>query len=124
MKLEKKSAASRLENLVSSLELVSARMIETSLINSQLASSQTPEMRGLFNKWLGFMSDEIERFFEGNADVNLTALSEATGLSRRSALSLLVSLDRMGKIKIRSVRGEKGNGKNSEICGCLNNMKE
>jgi len=123
MKLEKKSAVSRMENLVSSLELVSARMIETALINSQLASSQTPEMRGLFDKWLGFMSDEIARFFEGNGDVNLTDISDATGLSRRSVLSLLVFLDRAGGIEISSVRGKKGSGRNSEICDCLNNDK-
>ena len=119
MKHEKKSRKARIERLVNSLELVSARMIETAVVNSQLASSQTPEMRGLFDTWLGCMSDEIARFFEGSGDVNLTDISDATGLSRESVLSLLVALDRRGNIMIRSVAGEKGSGRNSEICDCM-----
>ena len=120
MKLGKKSRKARFERLASSLELVSARMIETAVVNSQLASSQTPEMRGLFDTWLGCMSDEVARFFEWDGDVNLADISDATGLSRESVLSLLVALDRMGKIMIRGVSGEKGNGRNSDICDCIN----
>ena len=119
MKHGKKNRKARLERLVSSLEVVSTGMIESVVVNSQLASSQTPEMRELFDTWLGCMSDEIARFFEGSGEVNLTDISDATGLSRESVLSLLVALDRRGEIMIRKVTGEKGNGKNSEICDCI-----
>jgi len=94
-------------------------MIETAVVNSQLASSQSPELRGLFDTWLGYMSDEVARFFDGSGDVNLNDISEATGLSRESVLTLLVALDRRGRIMIRSVTGGKGSGKNSDICDCL-----
>ena len=119
MKPDKESKKDRLERLVSSLELVTARMIETAVVNSQLASSQTPEMRGLFDTWLGCMSDEIARFFEGGSDVSLADISAATGLSRESVLTLLVALDRRGRIMIRGVTGGEGNGANSDICGCM-----
>ena len=119
MKPGKKTRKARLEHLVNSLELVTARMIETAVVNSQLASSQTPEMRGLFDTWVNCMSDEVARFFEGDGDVDLADISDATGLSRESALSLLVALDRRGRIKIRSVTGGEGSGANSEICGCI-----
>ena len=119
MKPGKKSRKARTERLLNSLELVSARMMETVVVNSQLASLQTPEMRKLFDTWLDCMSDEIARFFEEGGEVNLSDISNTTGLSRESALSLLVALDRRGGIMIRSVTGEKGSGKNSDICGCM-----
>ena len=119
MKPEKESKKGRLDRLVNSLELVTARMIETAVVNSQLASSQTPEMRGLFDTWLGCMSDEVARFFEGDGDVSLADISAATGLSRESVLTLLVALDRRGRIMISSVTGGEGNGINSDICGCI-----
>ena len=111
--------ASRLERLVESLELVTARMIETAVVNSQLASSQTPEMRGLFDAWLGCVSDEVAGLFDGGGDVSLDGISESTGLSRESALALLVCLDRRGKIAIRSVAGGPGDGRNRDICDCM-----
>ncbi|MCL2684430.1 MAG: hypothetical protein FWE55_04230 [Synergistaceae bacterium] len=119
MEPEKESREAGIERLIGSLELVTARMIETAVVNSQLASSQTPEMRELFDTWLSCMSEEIARFFEGGGDVNLSDISETTGLSRESVLTLLVALDRRGKITIRSVTGGEGSGRNSDICGCL-----
>ena len=119
MKPGKKSRKSRLERLAGSLELVTSRMIETAVVNSQLASSQTPEMRRLFDTWLGCISDEVARFFEKGGSVDLDDISEATGLSRESVLTLLVALDRRGGIMIRGVTGEKGSGGNSDICDCM-----
>jgi hypothetical protein len=111
--------ASRLERLVESLELVTARMIETAVVNSQLASSQTPEMRGLFDAWIACVSDEVARLFEHDGDVSLDGISELTGLSRESALALLMCLDRRGRIAITSVTGGPGDGRNRDICDCM-----
>ena len=119
MKKGKKSRKARLDRLASSLELVSARMMETAVVYSQLASSHTPQMRELFETWLACMSDEAARFFDGGGEVDLADISEATGLSRESVFSLLVALDRRGDIMIRSVAGERGSGGNSEICDCI-----
>jgi hypothetical protein len=119
MELENESAAARIEKLVGSLELVTARMIGTAVVNSQLASSQTPEMRELFDTWINYMSDEVERFFAPGQEVRLEEISNVTGLSRESVLTLLVSLDRRGRITIGAVCGEPGDGKNRDICDCM-----
>jgi hypothetical protein len=109
----------RLEMLVHSLELVTARMIESIVVNSQLASSQTPQIREMFDTWIRCMSDEVARFFDSESDVPLEKISEATGLPRESVLTLLTALDRSGKISIRKVTAGRGTGKNSDICDCL-----
>ena len=109
----------RFEKLMHSLELVTARMIETAVVNSQLASSQTPEMRRLFDAWIGCVSDEVARFFESGREAGLAEISEATGLSRESALSLITCLDKMGRITVRGVTAEPGDGKNRDICDCV-----
>ena len=116
---EKESREARFEKLVESLELVTARMIETAVVNSQLASSQTPEMRRLFDTWLECVSGEAAKFFSNGGEVDLAEISKATGLPRDSALALLVSLDRMGKITIHGLKGEAGDGKNRGVCDCL-----
>jgi hypothetical protein len=109
----------RFERLMNSLELVTARMIETAVTNSQLASSQTPEMRRLFDAWIACVSGEVERFFGSGEEVSLGEISEATGLSRESALALITCLDKTGRITVRGVRAEPGDGKNRDICGCV-----
>lgn len=109
----------RFDMLIKSLELVSARMIETITANSQLASSQTPQMREMFDTWIRCVSGEVARFFDSGGEVALEKISEATGLSRESALVLLTALDRSGKISIKKVTAEPGSGKNSDICDCL-----
>jgi hypothetical protein len=111
----------RMERLAESLELVTARMIETAVVNSQLASSMSPEIRNLFDSWIKCMSGEIKRALDGGADsgASLLEISDATGLSRESVLSLLVALDRSGDITITRVSASTGEGKNRDICGCL-----
>jgi hypothetical protein len=116
---ETESKEARFEKLLSSLELVTARMIETAVVNSQLASSQTPQMRRMFDTWIKYMSSEIARFFQEGGEVSLNTISEATGLSRESALTLLTALDRQGEIEITHVRASGADGKNRDICGCL-----
>jgi CRP-like cAMP-binding protein len=116
---ETESREARFEKLMSSLELVTARMIETAVVNSQLASSQTPQMRKMFETWIKYMSSEIARFFRDGGEVSLDAISEATGLSRESVMTLLTALDRQGEIEITHVKASIGDGKNSDICDCM-----
>jgi hypothetical protein len=116
---ETESGEARFEKLMSSLELVTARLIETAVVNSQLASSQTPQMRRMFDTWIKYMSSEIARFFRNGDEVSLDTVSEATGLSRESVLTLLTALDRQGEIEITHVRASRADGKNRDICDCL-----
>ena len=109
----------RIEKLVDSLELVSARMLEMIVTNSQLASAQTPEMRALFQKWVNLMSDELLTAADETGTVDLTILSERIGISRQTVASLLLYLDRKGDIGILEMRVTKGEGKNRDICGCM-----
>ncbi|MDR0653790.1 MAG: hypothetical protein LBG12_10880 [Synergistaceae bacterium] len=119
MEGETESGEVRFEKLVSSLELVTARMIETAVVNSQLASSQTPQMRRMFETWIKYMSSEIARFFRDGDEVSLRTISEATGLSRDSVMTLLTALDRQGEIEITHVKASLGGGKNRDICDCM-----
>ena len=119
MEGETESGEVRFEKLVSSLELVTARMIETAVVNSQLASSQTPQMRRMFETWIKYMSSEIARFFRDGDEVSLRTISEATGLPRDSVMTLLTALDRQGEIEITHVKASPGGGKNRDICDCM-----
>lgn len=107
------------EKLVESLELISARLLEAITANNQIASSQTPEMRRLFDKWLECVEEEILRIAESSAEIDIEAAAGSLGLSSSSVLSLLLSLERKGRISIPRVTTRKGDGKNKEICDCL-----
>lgn len=110
-------ARNGIENLVESLEKITARLLETTVANNQIATSHTPEIRELFDKWLEYLTKEITALAEG--DVDLDALSGSLGLSTSSTLSLLLALERRGEIKIPSLHISRGDGKNREICDCL-----
>jgi len=107
------------EKLVESLELISARLLEAITANNQIASSQTPEMRRLFDKWLECVEEEILRIAESSAEIDIEEVSDSLGLSSSSVLSLLLSLERKGRLSIPRVTTRKGDGKNKEICDCL-----
>lgn len=109
-----------IEKLVESLELITARLLDVTIANNQIASSQTPEMRKLFDKWLECLTGEILRAIdEYQGHVNVAELAKNLGLSSSSALSLLLSLERRGEIDITDINIRKGDGKNREICDCL-----
>lgn len=109
----------RIEKLVESLESISARLLEVSTANNQIATSQTPEMRALFDRWLQCLSEEILAIVETNGEIDVASFAQGLGLSPSSAVSLLLSLERGGKIDIKSITASPGDGKNREICGCL-----
>ncbi len=108
-------------NLVESLELISARLIEVMTTTAQIATSQTPEIRRLFDTWLQYTSDEILRKVGATDDGDLDIEQTATefGISSSSILSLLLALQRQGKIHITHVKLSEGNGRNEDICDCL-----
>lgn len=83
------SPQERLDKLVDSLELITARFLELTTANNQLASSQTPEIRKLFDGWLGLMSEEVLRIASKDGAADIDAASSQTGLAASSIVSLL-----------------------------------
>jgi hypothetical protein len=68
----------------------------------ELATYSTPEIRGLFNDWLGEIEREVLEFL---ADRNTVDPDEVAGhfrLERESAIFILSKLAREGKINIQA----------------------
>ena len=108
-----------MEEFVKSLELVSARLIESVTKASQLASAQTPEMRLLFEDWLELVGGEIIEASKGEHLIEPMELAKKIGVSPSTILSLALALHRQGKIEILSLVAREGRGQNTEICNCL-----
>ncbi len=113
------SSEERISNLINSLELITARMLEVTTINSQIAVSETPEMRKLFDRWLKCISSEILCSIGEGENIDIDRVAESTGITRSSALSLLLAMERQGLPHIPGTQAKKGDGKNKEICDCL-----
>lgn len=107
-----------LQSYLESCRLVTARLIESVVRNSQMASSTTPEMEELFNQWRDLMAHEL--LSHCNAEgLDVDRVAARIGISPSSALSLLLALHRSGEITIRNVQFERKASPNREICDCL-----
>ncbi len=109
----------RSTQLVNSLELITARLLEMVVTNNQLASANTPEMRRLFDSWVKLMSGEILRITEEEATVDVKKIASQIGLTPSTVVGLLMTLERQGAIEITHIRTTKGPGKNQDLCDCL-----
>lgn len=105
--------------LIKSLELVSARLFESLITINQTACANTPEMSQMFNEWVSCMGDEIERCFTEERMTDPAEIAKKIGVSPATVMSLALTLHREGKITIKAIEAEKGNGTNREICGCM-----
>ena len=105
--------------LVHSLELVSARIFDSVITLSQLASSNTPEMNALVEQWVSYLGEELISEAEEKGKLDPEEISKRIGVSASTVISLALALHRQGKLKIKSLEVEQGNNVNSEICGCL-----
>ena len=108
-----------MRQLVKSLELVSARVLDSVVRASQLASSATPEMQALFTEWVSCLGGELTRAVEEKGAINPDELAKTIGVTPATVISLALALHREGAIKITEIRAEPSNGENTEICGCL-----
>lgn len=107
------------KELVKSLELVSARIFESVIKTSQLASATTPEMQILFEEWVSCLGGAIENEIEQNGALLPEDAARKIGVSPATIISLALTLHRQGKIKITEMKCERINSGNTEICGCL-----
>lgn len=105
--------------LIRSLELVSARVLDSIVTASQVASENTPEMRGLFAQWLELIGSELLSTTGEENFINPEAAAAEIGITPETVISLALALHRQGRIKITSLNIERGDGKNKDICGCL-----
>ncbi|MDD2207516.1 MAG: hypothetical protein WCQ97_08045 [Aminobacterium sp.] len=117
--ISQESVLKELKNLVESSSLVTARLIEAVSLNSQLASSSTPEMQDLFHQWINYIAGEILNIANKNETVNVKEVAESIGVCETTILSLLLYLERNGSIIVENVTVKKGKGENQELCHCL-----
>ncbi len=68
----------------------------------ELATYSTPELRGLFNDWLGEIEREIMEFLTDRNRVVPDEVAEHFRLQRESAIFILSKLAREGKINIQA----------------------
>lgn len=105
--------------LVKSLELVSARVLDSVVKSGQLASSATPEMQMLFEQWTECIGGAIADAAEKEGAIVPEKLAQEIGVTPATVISLALALHRMGKIKITEIKASPSDGANTEICGCL-----
>ncbi|MDR1020584.1 MAG: hypothetical protein LBL73_07495 [Synergistaceae bacterium] len=115
----KKHKDDRVSKLVDSLEIVTSRMLEMTVANNQIATSQTPELRQLFDSWVKCISDELLRMAKEDATLDIGKISHDVGISPSSVISLLASLERRGALAVTHVTTAEGDGRNKDICDCL-----
>jgi len=75
-------------------------MVGSSTKSAEMAIYATPELRALFEEWLGQIEAEILDFLKGREAVAPENVVEDFKLSKESAVFLLSKLAREGKIKI------------------------
>ena len=110
----------RASKLVDSLEIVTSRMLEMTVANNQMATSQTPEIRQLFDSWVKCVSDELLRIAREDPTLDIEKISRDMGISPSSVIALVASLERRGALAVASVVTAEGDGRNRDICDCLN----
>lgn len=108
-----------LNHYLESCELVTARLIESISRTCQLASTATPEMQALFEQWLNCIGSAVLDQVDENPSVDVRETAQRIGISPESLVSLLLYLDRQGKISIDKIEATRKNGDDREICSCL-----
>jgi hypothetical protein len=108
-----------MKNMLDSTALVTARMIDSVISNSQLASSTTPEMQNLFRSWLECVAGEVKRKLVEKGDLSAEEIQKTAndiGITTNTLLSLVLYLQRKGDIRVDAIRISPGSGLNTEVC--------
>ena len=107
--------------LMNSIEIASARLIESVLRSNQLAASASPEINSLFEEWLSCLEGEILSSVSSETPILIASESERIGLSPYAYLSLVTALQRRGKLRVTELKMEGGDGGTGEVCECFAN---
>ncbi|MCG2775758.1 MAG: winged helix-turn-helix domain-containing protein [Desulfobacterales bacterium] len=68
----------------------------------ELATYSTPELRGLFNDWLGEIEREVLEFLKEKNRVDPNEVAQQLKLKRESVIFILSKLAREGKINMQA----------------------
>ncbi|MDI9370351.1 MAG: hypothetical protein GX181_06105 [Synergistaceae bacterium] len=117
--LKEKILFDEIRKLVDSEGLVTARLVEAINRTAQMSSASVPEIQLLFEKWISLVGNEVLRFAERAPEMNIEMVAKDIGIGETSLLSILLAMQRQGRIKIESVHIAKGSGQDNEICSCL-----
>lgn len=109
----------KLSETLDSERLVTARLVDSVLRTSQIASISTPEMQDMFNQWLTLVGEQFLGQIQESGECDLPAMAQSIGVSESTLLSLLVFMHRSGRISIGKIGFSSGSGRNGEACGCL-----
>ena len=107
--------------LVNSIEIASARLLESVLRSNQLAASASPEINCLFEEWLSCLEGEILSSVREETSIRVASEAERIGLSPYAYLSLITALQRRGKLRVTELKMEGGDGGTGEVCECFAN---
>ena len=108
-----------IKNVLDSECLLTARMVDSILRASQVASYATPEMQEMFSQWLGLVGEQVLRENGEKGECDVSATASHIGVSEATIFSLLGYLHRSGRIRVKTVVFSNGDGKNTEACSCL-----
>ena len=114
--------ALEIKNVLDTERLLTARMVDSILRTSQIASFATPEMQEMFNQWLTLIGEQVLRESGKNGqkgECDVPALARSIGVSESTIFSLLAFLHRSGRIRVNAVCFSDGDGKSPEACFCL-----
>ncbi len=75
-------------------------MVDSIAKSAEMATYATPELRALFEEWLGQIEAEILEFLKGREAIAPETVAEHFKLSKESAVFLLSKLACEGKINI------------------------
>ena len=117
--MNEKEMYDEIKKLLESEGLVTARLVESVSRTAQMCSVTLPEVQVLFDQWLSLIGREVQRLAEPGKDISVSETAGMIGISESSLLTILLSLQRRGKIKVETLRIAEGTGKNEDICPCF-----
>ncbi len=98
---------------------VAARLIDSITRTAQLASGTTPEMQELTSQWIELIGREVLSRSQGQDEIDIEEMARSIGISPSSLLSLFLTLQRRGRLKVTHLRCGAGEGKNEDLCSCM-----
>lgn len=118
-KMQERDLMEQVKEVLDSERLLTARMVDSVLRSTQMASLATPEMQDMFDQWVTLIGRQMLAEIGPAGECDIPSLARTIGVGETTLFSLLVYLHRSGKIHIDGVRFSVGKGNNTESCGCL-----
>lgn len=99
-------------------KLITARLVDSVSRTAQLAGGTTPEMQELFTQWISLITSQIMRECK-DGEIDLPNIAEKIGVKETTLLSLLLSMQRSGKLRIGKIAFLTEGLNDDEVCNCL-----